>query len=397
MDLTVFGERATGALIPIRGMDPHKGEWEHKAFVPFPLTGDSLDLNPITYLAIGRARAALAALDATAQQLPNPTLLRIPTLRKEAQSTSALEGTYAPLADVFTADEESPPTPELVEVLNYVAMADWGFARVAEGYPVSVSLLSELQGRLMAGTNLEGMSGHLRPGQVVVGQRNEVDPSEFPIKRARFVPTPGGMTLEAGLRDLTDWMSTDHSATLDPVVAAAMSHYQFETLHPFVDGNGRVGRYLIVLHLLASGVLTEPTLTVSPWFEARRTEYYDNLFGVSSRGDWDTYIQFFASGLENAATRTQHQMIALVAVQAELKNRLRASKLRADTAHALVDLAVANPSFTVRKVEAELNVSYARANKLVGQLVDLEILKVLDPNAYKRRFYSPSVLAVLMD
>lgn len=396
MDLTQFGERATGALIPVSGLDPLRGEWEHKAFVPFPLTDGSLELKSSTYLAVSEARAALAALDATAKQLPNPTLLRIPTLRREAQSTSALEGTYAPLAEVFTADEESPPTPELVEVLNYVGMADLGFARVAEGYPLSVSLLSELQGRLMSGTKLETGSGHLRTGQVVVGQRSEVDPAELPIRRARFVPPPGGMVLETGLRDLTDWMTTDHSKTLDPVITAAMSHYQFETLHPFIDGNGRVGRYLIVLHLLVSGVLTEPTLTVSPWFEARRTEYYDNLFGVSARGDWDSYIEFFSRGLANAATQTQHQMIALVAVQAELKDRLKASNLRAGTAHAVVDLAIANPTFTVRRVEAELNVSYARANKLVGQLVDLEILRPIDPGAYKRRFFSPSVLAVLM-
>lgn len=396
MDLSLFGERATGVLVPVSGSDPSRGRWEHRAFVPFPLTSDGIELSPSTYLTIGGARAALAALDATSQQLPNPTLLRAPTLRREAQSTSALEGTYAPMAEVFTADEESPPTPQLVEVLNYVAMADWGFARLAEGYRVSVPLLSELQGKLMAGTKLAAASGTLRSSQVVVGQRNEIDPAEFPIKRARFVPPPAGLTLEVGVRDLTAWMNQDHSSSLDPVVAAAMAHYQFETLHPFVDGNGRVGRYLIVLHLLAQGVLSEPTLTVSPWFEARRTDYYDALFGVSSRGDWDAYIRFFANGLENAAIQTRHQMIALVAVQAELRDRLRASNLRADTAHALVDLAVANPSFTVRRVESELGLSYARANKLVGQLVELEILKPLDPHAYKRRFYSPSVLAVLM-
>ncbi|CAG7608615.1 hypothetical protein LEUCIP111803_01135 [Leucobacter soli] len=193
-----------------------------------------------------------------------------------------------------------------------------------------------------------------------------------------------------------DWMKADHSDEIDPVVAAAMSHYQFETLHPFMDGNGRVGRYLIVLHLQAAGVLSEPTLTVSPWFESRRGEYYDRLFDVSAREDWNAYIEFFSRGLESAADQTKDQMLSLVAVQAELKDRLRASNLRADTAHALVDLAVANPSFTVKRVEQELGVSYQRANKLVRQLKDLEILQVLDDSAYKKRFYSPSVLAVLI-
>lgn len=198
------------------------------------------------------------------------------------------------------------------------------------------------------------------------------------------------------MRDLVDWMRADHRMAIDPVVAAAMSHYQFETLHPFMDGNGRVGRYLIVLHLLTMGVLSEPTLTVSPWFEARRGEYYDRLFAVSCSNDWDTYVRFFAEGLEAAADQTKHEMIALVAVQAELKDRLRASNLRAGTAHALVDLAVANPSFTVKRVETELRVSYQRASKLVRQLVELEILEVLDDSAYKKRYFSPSVLAVLI-
>lgn len=396
MDLDLFATNSPGSLFPITGNDPLRGAWQHKAFVPRPLEASTPALEGRTYLAVSRARAALAALDATAKQLPNPTLLRLPTLRREAQSTSALEGTYAPLADVFTADEDAPSTPELVEVLNYVAMANYGFRRVAEGYPVSVSLVSELQGRLMQGTKLETASGKVREEQVVIGQRPDVDPKDFPVHRSRFVPAPPGVHLEAGLRDLMDWMRTDHNNEIDPVVAAAMSHYQFETLHPFMDGNGRVGRYLIVLHLQVAGVLSEPTLTVSPWFESRRGEYYDRLFEVSACGNWNPYIEFFSKGLESAATQTKDQMLALVAVQAELKDRLRASNLRADTAHALVDLAVANPSFTVKRVEQELGVSYQRANNLVRQLKNLEILQVLDDAAYKKRFYSPSVLAVLV-
>ena len=174
-----------------------------------------------------------------------------------------------------------------------------------------------------------------------------------------------------------------------------MSHYQFETLHPFRDGNGRLGRFLIVVHLQMAGVLSEPTLTVSPWFEARRTDYYDRLLGVSTRGDWDAFIRFFADGIQSAADQTRHQMVGLVAVQAELKDRVRASSLRADSAHSLVDLAVANPSFTVRKVQTDLSLSYGRANRLVGQLVEIGVLRSVDPDAYNRRFFAPRVLDIL--
>ena len=395
MNLEMFHNGAPGTLVSISDSDPVLGPWEHQAFVPNPLADGMPELLPQTYLAVADARAALAALDSTARQLPNPTLLRTPTLRREAQSTSALEGTYAPLEEVLTADEDEPQSAELAEIMNYVHMANHGFAWVADGRPISVSFLSDLQGLLMKGTPLSGQSGHLRDKQVVIGRREDADLAGFPIHAARFVPAPPGHELETGFRDLVDWMRQGHRATIDPVVAAAMSHYQFETLHPYRDGNGRVGRFLIVLHLQISGVLSEPTLTVSPWFEARRSDYYDRLLGVSTRNDWDSFVRFFATGLQDAADSTHRQMVALVAVQEELKDVVRASPLRADSAHALVDVAVANPTFTVRKVEAELGISYGRANKLVGQLVELGVLRVIDPNAYKRRFFAPRVLQVL--
>lgn len=384
-----------GSLVPITGVDPLLGAWSHDAFVPDPLPSAMPSLAPETYLAVAEARAALASLDSTARRLPNPTLLRLPTLRREAQSTSALEGTYAPLAEVLIADEEDPATAELIEILNYVRMANYGFARIAEGWPLTVPLLSEFQGILMRGTPLHAESGRPRDTQVVIGRRPDAPPTGFPVHRARFVPPPPGPLLETSLRDLVDWMRADHRGRVDPVIAAAMTHYQFEALHPFRDGNGRVGRYLIVLHLQATGVLSEPTLTVSPWFEARRAEYYDHLLAVSTTGDWDGFVRFFAAGLQQAADETHAEMIALVDVQAELHERVRASPLRADSAHAVVDVAVANPSFTVRTVESAIGLSYGRANKLVSQLADIGILRVVNPDAYKRRFFAPDVLRVL--
>lgn len=391
----MFADGAPGALVPIFGTDPSHGEWEHRAFVPDPLPHAMPSLSPETFLAVANARAAIAALDSTASRLPEPALLRLSVLRREAQSTSALEGTYAPLAQVLTADEDAPGTAEMTEILNYVRMAETGFHRTSQGWPLTVGVVAELQGILMHGTALEAESGHLRTGQVVIGLRSDAALDDVPVRTARFVPGPPGPDLEARLRDLIDWMRTDHAQQIDPVVAAAMAHYQFEALHPFRDGNGRIGRYLIVLHLFATGVLSEPTLTVSPWFEARRTAYYDHLLHVSTRGDWDPFIRFFADGVRHAADATRRQMIALVTVQAELKEIIRASALRSDRAHALVDFAVAHPTFTVRMVESALAVSYGRANALVGQLVDLGVLRAVDPDAYKRRFFAPRVLDVL--
>lgn len=396
VDVGMFVNSPTGRLVEITGTDPVHGPWMHRAFVPHPLPDQMPPLEGTTFLAVANARAAIAVLDSTARQLPNPGLLRTPTLRREAQATSALEGTYAPLSDVLTADESSPSSAELREVLNYVEAAHTGFEWWAQGRGISGSLLSELQGRLMSGTRMAPTAGQLRETQVVIGRRDDAPPGSLLVEAARFVPPPPGDVLRSGVDVLVKWMRQDHSDRVDPIVAAAMGHYQFESLHPFTDGNGRIGRLLIILHLLQLGVLSEPTLTVSPWFEAHRQEYYDVLLAVSARGDWDRYIAFFAQGIEGAARFTRAQMLDLVTVQESLKETIRSTALRADTAHAVVDFAVANPSFTVRSVERAVGISYGRANTVVGQLVDLSILAPLDESAYNRRFYAPRVLEVLL-
>jgi len=396
VDVEMFENSAAGTLVPISGTDPRAREWTHQAFVPAPLADTAPWLSPGTHLRVANARAALAALDSTARQLPNPKLLRRPSLRREAQSTSALEGTYEPLRAVLTADDEAPTSLAMREVLNFVSMADHAFEWVESGRPLSVTMLSELQRTLVRGTPAEGpSSGRIRQIQVVIGQRRTAAVGELPVKAARFVPSPPGTDLEARVHDLVRWMGRDYRTLIDPVVASALAHYQFETLHPFPDGNGRIGRLLIILQLFMDGTLSEPTLTVSPWFEGRRAEYYDRLFAVSSQGDWDNWVSFFAQGLEESAVVTRRQMLELVAAQAHLKDTIRASKLRADTAHALVDYAVAHTTFTVRQVERDLGVSYGRANRLVSDLVNLRVLAEAG-DTYRRRFFAPAVLQVLL-
>lgn len=385
-----------GELVDIAGSDPVAGDWRHKAFIPAPLDDDEPVLRGSTYRLVAAAGRALAALDATAQQLPNPHLLRMPSLRLEAQSTSALEGTYAPLREALTADDDAPDTTEMLEILNYVRMASSGFSWAREGRPITLALIEDLQGELMRGTPLEPVSGRLRDSQVIIGRLSGARPGTAPIHASRFVPVPPGDRLRAGVRALIDWLRRDHDGSIDPIISAGMAHYQFETLHPFRDGNGRLGRFLIVLTLLGSHVLSEPTLTVSPWFEERRAEYYDALLRVSTHGDWDTFLAFFSRGLAAAATATRTRMLALAAVHHDLKETVRSSRLRSAHAFDLVDFAVANPNFTVRKAEKALGVSYARANALIGQLVDIGVLEVINAGSQPRRFSAPNVLEVLL-
>lgn len=393
MQVRRFELSPTGELVPIAGQHPRFGDWRHAAFVPHPLPPVTPDLQPSTFNAVARARAALAALDSSARQLPNAGLLRGPTLRREAQSTSALEGTYAPLDQVLAADDEHPPAgAELREVLNYVRMADHAFNWHADGRPLSVSLLNELHDLLMQGTPAAGeQAGRVRTIQVLIGAHREAR-----VEDARFVPPPPGPALEGQLQAWVSWSRTDHGLEIDPVVAAGMAHYQFETLHPYSDGNGRLGRLLVVLHLLHAGVLSEPTLTVSPWFEARRADYYDRLLEVSATGAWDLWLRFFADGLTSSALDTGRQLSDLLEVQSTLKSTVRRSGLRAESASLLIDYALAHPIFSVRQVERHLGLTYARANGLVRQLVALGVLRRYDERSYDRRFTAPDVLAVLL-
>ncbi|GAA2104360.1 Fic family protein [Brevibacterium salitolerans] len=397
MDIARLGPEANGRLVDIAGPGEELDSgWKHKAFVPAPLGAEVPELSPVTFLQVAEARAALAALDSTAKRLPNPALLRTPALQREAQSTSALEGTYAPLGEVLTADAGGPRSLELTEILNYVHMANAAFDALADGYPLTVTFLAELQGILMTTTPLEAVSGTIRDSQVVIGIREDAPVSGHRIHAAEFVPAPPGPLLTDGIEDLVAWMRDDHAGTIDPVVAAAMSHYQFETLHPFRDGNGRVGRLLIVLQLTMTGALSEPTLTVSPWFEARRREYYAALMAVSAAGDWDSYIRFFAAGLAQAASRTHTQMLDLVEVQAQLREEVVTAGFRSQNALAVVDIAVANPTFTVATVKDELALAASGASRIVTQLVDPGILSVVDPGAYRKRYFAPRVLDVLL-
>lgn len=388
-----FHNSPTGYVVPISGQDPRFGAWEHVAFVPHPLPGSTPTLSVATFNQVASARAALASLDSSARQLPKPSLLRRPALRREAQSTSALEGTFAPLEAVLAADQDEEQTnSSLREVLNYVRAAESSFAWLTDGRPLTVGLLTDLQQQLVRGTAADNQhSGRLRDIQVMIGGNRGAR-----VQDARFVPRPPGLELDHQVRDLVDWVSQDHGGRIDPVVAAGMAHYHFETLHPFNDGNGRIGRLLIVLQLMQTATLTEPTLTVSPWFEARRADYYDRLLAVSTVGDWDRWIGFFAQGLAASADETHNQLTDLLAIQTSLKGKVRAAGLRADNAMLLVDYALEQPIFTVTQVKRRLGVTYARANGLVRQLVDAGVLRQYNDAVYDREFTAPDVLAVLV-
>lgn len=367
MDLRRLAHSPIGSLIPVVGPDPATHEVvEGEAFLPDPMPRE-MSLSTPTWTTVTRATAALARLDGAARRVPTPGLLRRPALRREAQSTSALEGTYAPFADVLAADRDDQldMSLELVEVLNFEEMAELAFSWPQER-PLTVSMLNELQRTLVRGTASElSDTGGLRDRIVVIGARGRS------LADARFVPPPPGDQLRAGVEDLLRWLADPPA--LPTVVQAAIAHYQFECLHPYSDGNGRLGRLLIIVQLLREAVIREPLLIVSPWFEQRRDAYQDALLQLSFDGDWDAWIAFFAEGVAASAAQSQGKVERLVELQDDLRAKVQGAGKRGVSERLAADL-VGVPYVSRAEVASRYGVSGQAAINAITTLVELEIL-----------------------
>jgi Fic family protein len=339
---------------------------------------------------VNRASAALARLDGAARLIPNPALLRRPALRREAQSTSALEGTYAPFTDVLAADptDVRHMTAEIHWILNFERMAELAFSW-PEDRPLTLGMLGELQRTLVRGTAGElSDAGGLRDRTVVIGApgRN--------IDSARFVPPPPGDQLRNGVESFLGWVNDPPE--LPTVVRAAMAHYQFEALHPYSDGNGRLGRLLVIIQLLRGAVIREPLLVVSPWFEARRDQYQDALLQLSLDGDWDAWIAFFAEGVAASAVESQDKVERLVNLQVALRSKVQSAGKRGVAERLAADL-VGRPYLTQRDVSQRYQLSKQGASNAIKSLLDLGLLELsgLRATGNARVYVAPTVVEIV--
>lgn len=278
-------------------------------------------------------------------------------------------------------------TAEIREVLNFERMAELAFTW-PEDRPMTIGMLGELQRTLVRGTAGElGDAGGLRDRIVVIGAPGRS------LGEARFVPPPPGDQLRAGVEGLLSWINDPPG--LPTVVQAAMTHYQFESLHPYSDGNGRLGRLLVIVQLLRGALIREPLLVVSPWFEQRRDQYQDALFALSLSGDWDAWIAFFAEGVAAAAAESQDKVERLVTLQEELRSTVQLAGKRGVAERLAADL-VGRPYITQREVSQEYELSKPGANNAIKTLLDLEILERSDIRTFgKARVYvAPSVVKI---
>lgn len=390
MDVERLESSPIGRLVPIVGPDPATHETvEGRAYLPAPLPTE-LTLSTRTWNTVNAATAALARLDGAARLIPNPALLRRPALRREAQSTSALEGTYAPFAEVLAADrdDERHLSAEIHEILNFERMAELGFSW-PETRPLSMGMLGELQKTLVRGTAGElGDAGGLRDRIVVIGAPGRS------LDQARYVPPPPGDQLRSGVESLLQWIASPPE--VPTVVQAALAHYQFESLHPYSDGNGRLGRLLIVVQLLRGAVIREPLLVVSPWFERRREQYQDALLELSFNGDWDAWIAFFAEGVAASAAESQEKVERLVALQTELRETVRRAGKRGSAEQLAADL-VGGPYVARNTVADRYSLSGQGAQNAINSLTALGILEntQLRNSQGARLFVAPRVVDII--
>ena len=364
----------TGRLVPIRD--------GQQAFVPNPLPRD-LPMSPRLVSLLVDASSAVGTLRGVGETVPNPRLLIRQFIRREAVLSSRIEGTVASLSDVFAyeVEDQSSPGSDVAEVVNYVTALEYGIDKL-ESLPISYRLVNEIHARL-----LEGVRGQNKlPGQFREGPDGQVwiGAPRSEIHNARFVPPPPDR-----LRDLFhDWEKFVNEPTqMPPLVRCALMHYQLEAIHPYPDGNGRIGRLLITLFLCASGVLPEPLLYMSAYFERDRRRYYDELFAVSETGDWEQWLTYFLIGVRQEARDTMERIRRIRSIQDEWRELLQSRNATANDLRLLDELFI-YPITTASRASKLLDVSDVGARHVLDRLINDGILtrtKISWPRWYVAR------------
>jgi Fic family protein len=377
MDARLFHSEAAGRIVTTpAGYD---------AFVPAPLPPE-LKYSQDLVLALSRADAALSELSIAGEQLPNPHLLIAPYLRQEAVLSSRIEGTQTTLSELLmdevAAASGARDTNDLREVRNYVEALEYGLSRLNE-LPLSLRFVRELHGRLMQGVR----GAHMTPGQFRRSQ-NWIGPPGSTLVTATYVPPP----VDDMRKALADWELFLHDRTsLPDLVQCALMHEQFEAIHPFLDGNGRVGRLLIPLFLVERGRLTQPLLYLSAYIEAHRGDYYDALLRVRTHGDWHGWLLFFLTGVRETAMRAAAQAKEIVRLREDFRARVEGRPKSV----ALVDHVLATPYMTVAQAQRLLRVTNPTARAAVQSLVAAGLLEEIGDRKWRRLYAARPVLEVL--
>ena len=357
----------------------------YTAYVPDPLP-PKFTWEPRLLKALSDADRLIGRLAGEARGLPNPHILMRPFVRREAVLSSKIEGTTTTLPELLAqeagAEVERDPD-DLAEVANYIAALDLGMERLRTGR-ISLGLVKDLHKRLMRGVRGRTKSpGAFRTVQVFIGCPGS------PIHDATYVPpTPSDLP-----ECLAAWEKYLADRSLPPLVQLALLHYQFEAIHPFRDGNGRVGRLVNTLFLVERGLLPSPFLYLSAFFEATRQEYYRRLLAVSREGDWDEWVAYVLNGVARQSEDAVSRAVRITALLDDWRRALVGA--RSDLPLKLVDDLAANPYCLVKVIAKREKVAYTTAERAVERLVKLKILRQVNKAERDRLFCATAILDIL--
>lgn len=365
----------------------------YRAFVPRPLPPNPpLRMDDELTMLLSEADRALGRLDGASELLPDVDLFVYMYVRREAVLSSQIEGTQASLVDLleFESERATAQTPDdVAEVANYVAAMNLGLERLSE-LPVSLRLIREIHARLLEGVR----GGERTPGEFRTSQ-NWIGAANSALADATFVPPPPGELMTA----LGDWERFLHDPSPMPVlIRVALAHAQFETIHPFLDGNGRVGRLLITFLLCERGILRQPLLYLSHYLRRRRTEYYDRLQAVRDAGDWEGWVRFFLRGVRDVSTESTATARRLTALREQHRD-LVAEHLgrRAVTGWRLLESLYRSPYITVQSAMPATGLSYQKTNALVQDFARIGLLRELTGRKRDRLYRYEPYLDVFRD
>lgn len=361
-----------------------------QAYVPAPLPPvPTIDWTAALRSRFDQALLALGRLDSVSMLLPDVSLFLYAYVRKEAVLSSMIEGTQSSLSDLLLFEmEEEPGVPldDVREVSNYVAALDHGLSRMRGGFPLSLRLIREMHACLLAnGRGGDKMPGEFRRSQNWIGGTRPGN--------AFFVPPPAEEVL-ACMGALEKFLHDDPEPT-SPLLKTALAHVQFETIHPFLDGNGRVGRLLITLLLCERGVLREPMLYLSLFFKTHRQTYYDLLNRVRSQGDWEAWLDFFAEAVEITAGQAVDTIQRLEAMARRDRERIQALGRAAGSALQVHQALLCRPLLNSRSIESRVGLSHVTVNKALEHLCTLGIICEITGHRRNRIFSYKAYMDIL--
>lgn len=357
----------------------------YTAFVPKPLPPEFIWNNQIV-TALSRADFLLGKLAREGNKIPNPHLLIRPFITREAVLSSKIEGTQATIGEILASNagisvKRNPD--DLQEVQNYIIALDYGIKRLND-LPLSLRLIKEIHYHLMSGVR----GSHATPGEFRRSQ-NWIGTPGCTLNTAKFVP-PSMDHLMDCLGEFEKFM---HNRNLPPLIHTALCHYQFEALHPFLDGNGRVGRLLIILLLMDQKMLPTPILYLSAFFEATRDEYYKQLYNVSAKGTWDEWLVYFLNGI---SVQAEDVLLRVERINDLLdKWKLQMASSSSNVPLLIVEHFAVNPYLTTKKVAEDLKIAYSTAQRGIKKLEDAKIINKSSNEKRDKIYCATEILAIL--